>query len=174
MNFYMKKTNEQHGVTMIEVLVALAILATALVMGIYPVWFYAGRQAVLSSQESIARNLLEEQIQMYQFYDWTRLTTGDLVARGGPPNLTTCASPGFPDAIDPANLLLQVITVNGMKFNRVWKVTWPDPTAGGTETAHIETWVYWNSAFGCRAIRSETVFNCNRGDIKFEFGNNCP
>ncbi|GAB4298463.1 MAG: hypothetical protein Kow0090_13950 [Myxococcota bacterium] len=153
------------GVTMIEVLVALAVLTSALLLGIYPVWFYAGRQALYASQENIARNMLEEQMQLFRFYNWVELTQGALANTGAPPDLVNCTAPN-PMINNPNQMIFQGVQVNGMPFYRVWEVEWPESATGNASLARVRLWVYWRSGFGCRSAQAVTVINCNRGEVR--------
>ncbi|MCX7943073.1 MAG: prepilin-type N-terminal cleavage/methylation domain-containing protein [Deltaproteobacteria bacterium] len=177
--------NNQRGFSLIELLVAGAILTVVLTIGIFPMFTTATFLNAVSSQRTIATNLamdlLENFYQLYQGVGWNSIPVQDGAVGGTPAN--PCPDNPTPcPPVDPGDgginpLHRHTFTINGVQYVRVWRVDRNVPVQDVHRVSVCVYWRPWQNVRGptevgegsatvaaCQKVGASKFFYCDLGD----------
>jgi len=175
----------ERGFSLIELLVAGAILTVVLTVGIFPMFTTATFLNTVSSQRTIATNLaiesLESFYQIYQGVNWNNIPVQDGNVGGNvnnpcPDNPTPCPPADLGDGgTNPFHQ--HTVVRNGVTFVRVWRV---DRNVPVQDVNRVTVCVYWRpwenqksgtevgegaaSVAACQKVGASKFVYCNLGD----------
>lgn len=177
--------SNQRGFSLIELLVAGAILTIVLTIGIFPMFTTATFLNTISSQKTIATNLAMDTIenfhQIYQGVSWNSIpvqdgNVGGTLATPCPDNPAPCP-PLDPNDGGTNPFHQHTVTINGVQYVRVWRV---DRNVPVQDVHRVSVCVYWRpwqniktssevgegsaSVAACQKVGVSKFFYCNLGD----------
>ncbi len=177
--------SDEKGFTLIELLVAGAILTVILTIGIFPMFTTATFLNSVSNQKTIATNLametLENFYQIYNGVNWNSIPVQDGSVGGSvnnpcPDNPAPCppADPGD-GGTNPFHQ--HVVTINGVRYVRVWRVDRNTPVQDIHRVSVCVYWIPWQnmksatevgegsaSVALCQKVGASKFVYCNLGD----------
>lgn len=168
------KRGGQRGFTILELFIALDILAIGLLTGVFPMQIYAIGMNRISFQRTIATELAHEMLDnFYQVYagtSWSAVVSDPAGFTGGP---GVCPNP--PHGDDPNDPFHRhSIVRNGTTYTRVWSVA----PASQANVLLVTAFVYWtprdrtntadfaSDAEACVKVQLSSYKYCNLGDGK--------
>ena len=164
----------ERGFTILELVIAMNIMAIGLLIGIFPMQIYAIGMNRVAFQRTVATELAHEMLdnfhQIYAGTPWANITSDPAGFTGG---AGACPNPPHADAAtDPYHR--HSIIRNGTKYTRVWSVA-----ATSTASVYLVTaYVYWtpaertyttdfaSAAETCVKVQVSSFKYCNLGDGK--------
>lgn len=162
----------QKGFTILELLIALDILAIGLLTGVFPMQIYAIGTNRISFQRTIATELAHEMLdnfhQIYAGTPWLSVASDPAGFTGG-----AGVCPGPPHGNDPNDPFHRhTIVRNGTTYTRVWSVA----NTGQASVLRVTAFVYWTpgerrstsdlapDAENCVHVQVSSYKYCNLGD----------
>ncbi|MBI5050265.1 MAG: prepilin-type N-terminal cleavage/methylation domain-containing protein [Nitrospirae bacterium] len=131
--------NSSAGLTLIEVLIALTVLAIGL-LGVAMMQLMSISGGLFSREMSIATELGQDLIEKVKTYEYTESTTDNALAAGSHPDATDVTN-GLAEGIGSANLIDERGMTDGSQlYTRTWTVTNNSPAANMKTVTVTVSW----------------------------------
>jgi prepilin-type N-terminal cleavage/methylation domain-containing protein len=152
--------DKRRGFTLVELLLAMAILLTGLMLAVFPAMFYSARRQVMAANRFTAEFIADTTLDNLMTRAPTNMVShGDLPVIGADGRCSDTVSGTGGD--EPVPGWFNEFTIQSTHFLVGWTVA---AHATLPEMNELHVYVWWNAGAQCQIVERVIAFHPNRGD----------